>query len=116
MKKNITETIQVESNAIHSAEYQHDVCILKLKFSSGKMYAYSDVAYHVFEGLRSSESKGKFINQYVLRNHEFKKLQYMTEKDLNKIANIIAEKVINSLIYYSIHRSRCFRSTAKISN
>ena len=60
------QSVDVNSTAISTAEYQYDKYRLKLTFTNGRSYNYTRVPNHVFEGLRISESKGKFINKYVL--------------------------------------------------
>ncbi len=60
------QSVDVNSTAISTAEYQYDKYRLKLTFTNGRSYNYTKVPNHVFEGLRVSESKGKFINKYVL--------------------------------------------------
>ncbi len=60
------QSVDVNSTAISTAEYQYDKYRLKLTFTNGRSYNYTRVPNHVFEGLRVSESKGKFINKYVL--------------------------------------------------
>jgi hypothetical protein len=60
------QSVDVNSTAISTAEYQYDKYRLKLTFTNGRSYNYTKVPNHVFEGLRISESKGKFINKYVL--------------------------------------------------
>jgi len=68
-----TQTIAVNSSAIHTAEYEYYNYRLKLTFTNGSSYDYSKVPNHVFEGLRSSASKGKFINKFILSSYNFKK-------------------------------------------
>jgi len=60
------QTVDVNSTAISTASYEYDSYRLRLTFKNGGKYEYSRVPVHVFEGLRSSESKGRFINKYVL--------------------------------------------------
>jgi hypothetical protein len=67
------QTVDVNSTAISTAQYEYDVNfpILKLTFTNGRSYNYNRVPNHVFEGLRISSSKGKFINKYVLPVYSF---------------------------------------------
>ena len=60
------QIVQVNSTAIQNAIYEYETYRLKLTFTNGRSYNYTRVPNHVFEGLRISESKGKFINKYVL--------------------------------------------------
>lgn len=65
------QIVQVNSTAIQNAIYEYSNYRLKLQFNSGQSYNYHKVPNHVFEGLRTSESKGKFINKYVLPVYNF---------------------------------------------
>ena len=65
------QSVDVNSTAISTAEYEYDNYRLRLTFKSGDSYDYTKVPNHVFEGLRTSESKGKFINKYVLPVYQF---------------------------------------------
>jgi hypothetical protein len=65
------QTIDVNSTAIQTAEYEYDNYRLRLTFTNGSSYDYTKVPNHVFEGLRTSASKGKFINKYILSSYKF---------------------------------------------
>ena len=64
-------TVDVNSTAIDRASYKYEDYRLTLTFNNGSRYNYEGVPNHVFEGLRSSQSKGKFINKYVLPVYTF---------------------------------------------
>ncbi len=65
------QAIEVNSTAIDTAEYEYDSYRLRLTFKNGDAYDYTKVPNFVFEGLRLSQSKGKFINKYVLPVYKF---------------------------------------------
>ena len=65
------QIVQVNSTAISTAIYEYETYRLKLTFNNNSSYNYTKVPNHVFEGLRISESKGKFINKYILPVFEF---------------------------------------------
>ena len=65
------QTVDVNSTAIQTAEYEYDNYRLRLTFTNGSSYDYTKVPNHVFEGLRTSASKGKFINKYILSSYKF---------------------------------------------
>lgn len=65
------QTVEVNSTAIERASYKYENYRLTLTFDNGGRYHYEGVPNHVFEGLRSSQSKGKFINKYVLPFYTF---------------------------------------------
>ena len=60
------QSVDVNSTAISTAQYEYKSYRLKLTFNNGASYNYKRVPNHVFEGLRISLSKGQFINKYVL--------------------------------------------------
>ena len=65
------QTVDVNSTAIQTAEYEYDNYRLRLTFTNGSSYDYTKVPSHVFEGLRTSASKGKFINKFILSSYNF---------------------------------------------
>lgn len=66
------QTIEVNSTAINSAEYNYADYELSLSYKNGFSYTYAGVPSHVFEGLRISSSKGKFLNRHIIRNYSLK--------------------------------------------
>jgi hypothetical protein len=71
MKNNLLQTVQVDSTAIQTAEYEYATRDLTLQYRNGASYTYKMVPNFVFEGLRSSESKGKFLNRNILQTFRF---------------------------------------------
>ena len=65
------QTVDVNSTAIQTVEYEYDSYRLRLTFTNGSSYDYKKVPNHVFEGLRASASKGKFINKFILSSYNF---------------------------------------------
>ena len=68
------QLIQVNSEAIKSAEYYYTDYKLRIVFKNNSCYEYDDVPAFMFEGLRTSLSKGKFLNKYILNgkfNHKY---------------------------------------------
>jgi hypothetical protein len=67
------QTVEVNSTAISTAQYEYDNYRLTLTFNNGVDYEYNDVPNFVFEGLRTSASKGKFINKHILSSYKYKR-------------------------------------------
>ena len=67
------QTVEVNSTAISTAQYEYDNYRLTLTFKNGTAYNYNDVPNFVFEGLRTSASKGKFINKHILSSYKYKR-------------------------------------------
>jgi hypothetical protein len=73
------QAVNVNSTAIDSAGYMYETYTMRITFKNGRKYDYTRVPNHVFEGLRVSESKGKFINKYVLNRYSFKYVNSKSE-------------------------------------
>ena len=71
VKSNISATVNVDSEAIKSADYNYANEALTLTFTNGAKYKYSRVPRFTFHGLQESASKGKFINNYVIDTFNF---------------------------------------------
>jgi hypothetical protein len=66
IKSNVDATVNVNSEAIQSADYNYGNEALTLTFANGSKYEYTRVPRFTFHGLQESASKGKFINNYVI--------------------------------------------------
>jgi len=73
MNNNLTEFITVNSSVIKNVWYKPSLASLVVDYNNGSSYEYLDVPYFVFEGFRSAESKGRFINKHIKTRFEFKK-------------------------------------------
>jgi len=73
MKNNLTEFITVQSSVIINAWYKPSIASLVIDYQNGSSYEYLNVPYFVFEGFRSAESKGGFINKHIKPNFHYKK-------------------------------------------
>ena len=91
------QSVDVNSTAISTAQYEYNSYRLKLTFTNGRSYNYKRVPNHVFEGLRISSSKGKFINKYVLPVYPFDHAQ-MTDDQLNDLAAKVADSIFKRLV------------------
>ena len=91
------QSVDVNSTAISTAQYEYNSYRLKLTFTNGRSYNYKSVPNHVFEGLRISSSKGKFINKYVLPVYSFDHAQ-MTDDQLNDLAAKVADSIFKRLV------------------
>ena len=68
------DIIYVESSAISNARYDHNSQRLILRFTNESSYQYKDVPLFYWRGLQNSSSKGKFINNFIVKNFSFDKL------------------------------------------
>ena len=68
------QSVEVNSTAISKADYEYDNYKLTLTYKNGSSYSYTKVPNFVFEGLRLSKSKGKFINKHVLSTYNYRRV------------------------------------------
>ena len=71
---NTIETVMVDSSAIYSAEYNLEKEELIVYFDNDGIYKYLNVPKFYWRGLFNSKSKGKFINNFILRKFTYTKL------------------------------------------
>jgi hypothetical protein len=74
IKSNVDATVNVNSEAIQSADYNYSDEALTLTFTNGNKYEYTRVPRFTFHGLQESASKGKFINNYVIHSFGYKRV------------------------------------------
>ena len=74
IKSNVDATVNVNSEAIQSADYNYSNEALTLTFTNGSKYEYTRVPRFTFHGLQESASKGKFINNYVIHSFGYERV------------------------------------------
>lgn len=72
--RNLPRMEPVDSEAIAAMGYDPPSRTLYLRFRSGGLYAYVDVAPEVFDGLRAAESKGRFFHERIDGPYRFERL------------------------------------------
>jgi hypothetical protein len=71
---NIIETVLVDSDCIYDAQYNNTNNHLTLTFKNGGIYEYRGVPSFYWHGLFNASSKGRFINKYIIRQWQYKKV------------------------------------------
>lgn len=67
--------IKVDSTNIYSVGYKADTQTLTVKFKvSGQVYEYLNVPQTLYEGLMASESKGKYINDNIRGQFNYRRV------------------------------------------
>ena len=94
---NLIEEIAVDSTCVSWAKYYKYTKRLKLEYTNGNAYEYTDIPYWKWRDFYNAESKGKFINRKVKPYYEFKSYLLMNEEDINKIADRAANIIIDYL-------------------
>lgn len=70
----LNEMIEVNSSMILTAFYDKQNKSLILTFNNGNKYLYEDVPTGTYEGLRTAESKGRYLHRNVIQLFKFKKV------------------------------------------
>jgi hypothetical protein len=76
------ERTKVFSNMIESIGYENE--ILEIEYRSGAIYQYSSVPKEIFEGIMSSDSKGKYFHQNIFRKYPEQKTTSSSQDNLFK--------------------------------
>lgn len=63
------------STVVAFMKYDPNSLQLKVKFISGSIYEYQQVPETIYQQMKISHSKGKFLNLYIKAQYEFKKLK-----------------------------------------
>jgi hypothetical protein len=62
------------STVVAHIRYDPSSATLTVVFVSGMVYKYKDVPEEVYASMKSSGSKGKYLNQYIKGKYEFEKV------------------------------------------
>ena len=63
------------STVISAMQYNLESATLKIIFVSGTIYEYQNVPPDKYEAMKTTGSKGKFLNKYIKGYHSFKKIK-----------------------------------------
>jgi len=63
------------STVVAGIKYNPRTRILQVEFVSGSIYEYIKVDEKVYQELKSSSSKGTFLNIHIKGNYDFKKIR-----------------------------------------
>jgi hypothetical protein len=65
----------VDSSNIKEVGYNYEREVLRIEFLNGGVYDYFNVPSIEFNGLRSADSKGKYLHKNIKGNYRFKKVR-----------------------------------------
>ena len=71
---NLIERVVVDSECIDDATYATQLNRLVLTYKNGGVYEYNKVPAFYWHGLFNARSKGKFINNHIIGQWEYKKV------------------------------------------
>lgn len=63
--------IPVVSSNLVRIRYDVGTLTLEIEFQGGRVYQYFDVPVHIFEGLESAESCGKYFNEQIKGHYRY---------------------------------------------
>ena len=63
------------SSVVASFSYDPANSVLQVVYTSGAVYEYEDVPKHVYDAMKSSFSKGIFLNTEIKSKYKFKKMK-----------------------------------------
>jgi hypothetical protein len=63
------------SSVVSKMIYKEETETLRIVYVSGMVYDYKNVPLEVYEAMKSSGSKGIFLNKHIKGNYEFEKVE-----------------------------------------
>lgn len=60
-----------QSSNVAGFGYDEATQVLTVEFNSGSRYDYYDVPEHIFEGMKSADSKGKYLNAEIKGHYRY---------------------------------------------
>lgn len=68
------DMIPVDSSNVAFIGYDSESETLQIEFNNGSIYQYFDVPEHLFEGLRDTDSVGRFLHANIKGTYRFSKV------------------------------------------
>ena len=68
------QTTQVDSSMINKIVFNFQTKTMKVEFTSGALYEYTNVDPEIYDELCKAESQGKFFNEKIKNNYDFSQL------------------------------------------
>lgn len=63
------------SSVVSTMSYNADTSTLRVVFVSGKIYDYKNVPEEVYHAMKTSASKGTYLNQHIKAHYEYEKIK-----------------------------------------
>jgi len=60
-----------ESSNVAGFGYEETTQVLTVEFNSGSRYDYYDIPSHIFEGMKTADSKGKYLNVEIKGHYRY---------------------------------------------
>tara|TARA_Y100001938_G_C7942540_1_gene355038 strand:+ start:460 stop:687 length:228 start_codon:yes stop_codon:yes gene_type:complete len=68
------QTTTVDSSMINKVMFNFQTKTLKVEFTSGALYEYTNVDPEIYDQMCKSESQGKFFNEKIKNNFDYTQL------------------------------------------
>jgi hypothetical protein len=65
---------EYNSSNLKKGEYDINTKKLDVTFNNGMVYEYDDVPHEVFSEMNIAESQGKYFNQKIAKNYNYKRI------------------------------------------
>jgi hypothetical protein len=65
------DRLLVNSSNLVSVGYEPGSSTLEVEFQSGNIYQYLNVPEHIYQDLMTSNSKGQYFHDYILKEFDF---------------------------------------------
>jgi hypothetical protein len=65
---------EYNSSNLKKGEYDINTKKLNVTFNNGMVYEYDDVPHEVFSEMNIAESQGKYFNQKIAKNYNYKRI------------------------------------------
>ena len=65
---------EYNSSNLKKGEYDINTKKLNITFNNGMVYEYDDVPHEVFSEMNIAESQGKYFNQKIAKNYNYKRI------------------------------------------
>lgn len=62
------------SSVVASMSYIAESSTLRITYVSGKIYDYKDVPRYIYEAMKASGSKGRYLNEFIKGHYTYKKV------------------------------------------
>jgi hypothetical protein len=63
------------SSVVSKISYNPETAILRITFVSGMIYDYKDVPEEIYYAMKTSGSKGAYLNQHIKNHYKFEKIK-----------------------------------------
>jgi len=67
-------TVYMPSTVVYRMQYDRETATLRIIYTSGMVYDYKNVPEEVYQAMKSSGSKGTYLNKYIKGHYPYEKV------------------------------------------